>query len=443
MKNTRVLLSLVIAILAVSLAAPSYAQGRFGADSASCVNSLNFYRDYLRQGNIKDAAPIWRKAMRACPPTVSQNMYIEGRKIVKYLLGNATDATLKKNLADTLFMLYDTQIQYFPKYRAKGLENKVYDMITYLGEEDNQKIFETLEEVIKTNGTNSDPGLLVAFMSQAKNLYMEKKLSDAEVLNIYSEMSGKMDEIVKTHPTDDNKSAQKAFENAFITSGVANCDNLVTVFAPRFEANPTDKDLLNTIVKLLSDNECVQTDLFLKSVVALHQIDPSYNSAYFLYKLYNSKDENDKALEFLQEAIDNPEVDDARKGELLFEKATYLYTKANSPAKAVAMAKEAIEKNPTMAGKANFLIGSIWAQAKCTGNELDVRAKYWVAVDYMIKARNADPELTEEASKQIATYSKYFPLVEDAFMYDVTDGKPYTVSCGGLNATTTVRTQKQ
>ena len=425
MKNTRVLLSLIIAILAVSLAAPSYAQGRFGPDSANCVNSLNFYRDYLRQGNLKEATPIWRKAMRACPPTVSQNMYIEGRKIIKYLLGNTADATLKENLADTLFMLYDSQIQYFPKYRAKGLENKVYDMITYLGEEDNQKIFETLEEVIKTNGTNSDPGLLVAFMSQAKNLYMEKKLSDAEVLNIYSEMSGKMDEIVKTHPTDDNKSAQKAFENAFITSGVANCDNLVTVFTPRFEANPTDKDLLNTIVKLLSDNECVQTDLFLKSVVALHQIDPSYNSAYFLYKLYNSKDENDKALEFLQEAIDNPEVDDARKGELL------------------AMAKEAIEKNPAMAGKANFLIGSIWAQAKCTGNELDVRAKYWVAVDYMIKARNADPELTEEASKQIATYSKYFPLVEDAFMYDVTDGKPYTVSCGGLNATTTVRTQKQ
>jgi len=27
-------------------------------------------------------------------------------------------------------------------------------------------------------------------------------------------------------------------------------------------------------------------------------------------------------------------------------------------------------------------------------------------------------------------------------MYDITDGQSYTVSCGGMRATTTVRTQK-
>lgn len=442
MKNMRILQSLAIAFAAVLFAVPASAQGKFGPDSAECVNSLNFYRDYLKQNNLKEAAPLWRKAIKACPPAVSQNMYIEGRKIVKYLMGNTSDAAMKRSLADTLFTLYDTQIQYFPSYRKKGLETKVYDMMAYLGEEDTQKIFETLKEVIANNGNEVDPGLLVAFMSQAKSLYLDKKLSDTDVLNIYSEMSAKMDAIVKAKQDDDTRSAQKAFENAFITSGVANCDNLVTVFTPRFEANPTDKDLLNTIVKLLSDNECVQTDLFLETVVALHQIDPSYNSAYFLYKLYNSKDENEKAVQLLQEAIDNPDVDDARKGELLFEKATYLYTKANNASKAVAAAREAIEKNPSLAGKANFLMGSIWAQMKCTGNEIEVRAKYWVAVDYMIKAKNADADLAEEANRQIATFSKYYPQTAEAFMYDITDGKPYTVSCGGMSASTTVRTQK-
>ncbi len=42
----------------------------------------------------------------------------------------------------------------------------------------------------------------------------------------------------------------------------------------------------------------------------------------------------------------------------------------------------------------------------------------------------------------IAQFSRYFPATADAFMYDVRDGQSYTVSCNGLRATTTVRTQK-
>ena len=59
-----------------------------------------------------------------------------------------------------------------------------------------------------------------------------------------------------------------------------------------------------------------------------------------------------------------------------------------------------------------------------------------------VKAKAADETLAEEANKLISTYRQYFPKTEDAFMYDLTDGKSYSISCGGLNATTTVRTIK-
>ena len=42
----------------------------------------------------------------------------------------------------------------------------------------------------------------------------------------------------------------------------------------------------------------------------------------------------------------------------------------------------------------------------------------------------------------IGQYSAYFPQAAEAFMYDITNGQSYTVSCGGLRATTTVRTTK-
>ena len=87
-------------------------------------------------------------------------------------------------------------------------------------------------------------------------------------------------------------------------------------------------------------------------------------------------------------------------------------------------------------------MGTVWGTIPCSGNEIEQRAKYWVAVDYMVKARNADPALAEDANNYISQYSAYYPQTAEAFMYDVTDGQSYTVSCGGMRATTTVRTQK-
>ena len=69
------------------------------------------------------------------------------------------------------------------------------------------------------------------------------------------------------------------------------------------------------------------------------------------------------------------------------------------------------------------------------------RAKYWVATDYMQKAKNADETLTEDCNNYISQFRVYYPQTAEAFMYDVTDGQSYTVSCGGMRATTTVRTQ--
>ena len=59
----------------------------------------------------------------------------------------------------------------------------------------------------------------------------------------------------------------------------------------------------------------------------------------------------------------------------------------------------------------------------------------------MIKAKNADASLTEAANKAIGQYSAYYPPTADAFMYNISPGQGYTVSCGGMRASTTVRTR--
>ena len=98
--------------------------------------------------------------------------------------------------------------------------------------------------------------------------------------------------------------------------------------------------------------------------------------------------------------------------------------------------------NSEFAGKSFYLIGTIWGSTVCGGNEIQRRSPYWVAVDYLQKAMNADPSLADDCRKLIGQYAAYYPQKAEAFMYDVTDGQSYTVACGGMRATTTVRTQK-
>lgn len=144
----------------------------------------------------------------------------------------------------------------------------------------------------------------------------------------------------------------------------------------------------------------------------------------------------------MEDAIADEGSDAEKDAEYYFELATYQFTKLGNKAAAVNSANKSAMLSETFAGKAYFLIGSIWSTVVCNGNDIEKRAKYWVATDYMLKAKKADASLAGEADKNIATYRQYFPMQADAFMYDFMDGESQTVSCEGLSATTIIRTQK-
>ena len=158
-------------------------------------------------------------------------------------------------------------------------------------------------------------------------------------------------------------------------------------------------------------------------------------------KLHAANDESSEAIEYFEEAVSLCADDDPVKADYMIELATYCL-KNNITGKALDYANKAASLKPDHQGKAYYLIATIWGAARCGGNEIESRAKYWVAVDYLQKAKAADASLTEDCNKLISAYSVYYPQKAEAFMYDVVDGQSYTVNCGGMRATTTVRTQK-
>ena len=441
MKKLRFALYLLAAALFL-LPGEMNAQGRFGKDSAECVNNLNFYNDYLKQGNMDEAYSYWKDAMKFCPPRVSQNLYINGRKLLLFRLNKTADASAREQIIDSLLSLAETRASLFPKNAKKSKEGRLSDLMVFYGKDPARakQIFENLDAYATEFGAEADHELVVNSMIKATELFAAGQKTEEDIMNLYSKYNDIFEARRAAMPEDTTIDAAEAMlQNAFITSGVATCDNLIKVFTPRFEQNQEDMTMLKTISSLLNSNECTESDLFSKVVAQMYKLEPSAGTAYYLYRFFNSKGDKATALNYLKEATNVATGVD--KGTYLYELATIHYSNHQYGA-AVSTARQAAELNPKYAGKAEMLIGTIWAATPCAGDEIAKRAKFWVATDYMQRAKAKDPSLAAEADKNIARYRNYFPSAQDAFMYDLTDGKGYSISCGGMSASTTVRTLK-
>lgn len=434
-------------VFAAVIGVSASAQGKYGADSAECVKYLSYYKEFLKNNAIDEATPRWRKAYELCPPTANQNMLLDGQKILRNLIAkNSANSIYREALIDSLLTLHDVRIANYPTFALTARNNKSLDMINYV--KDNNKLYNGLLENIRYTKENTNTSVFVFLMKTASDLYTAGSITAEDVMNVYGEIDGYINEAINETKAKGKSVAilegvLKDVESLFIASNVASCDNLIALFTPRYQANPTDKDLLSNIVMMLSSAEdCTNNDLFLNASKSLDEIEPTHSSAFFLYRLYSSRNENDLAKEAMLKAIEREDSDSVQDAEYYLELGSFSYKKMNDRASAVEYAKKAIELNPQLAGKAYLLIGSIWGNTTCQGNDIEKRAPYWVAVDYLVKAKNADASLAETVDPMIATYSQYFPDQAEAFMFNVLDGDSYTVSCSGMRETTRVRTQK-
>lgn len=436
----------VIALTAVMLMGSfvAKAQGKFGADSAECIKYLSYYSEYYKQKNYDEAIPNWRKAYKLCPPQSRQGLLVDGTTLVRRLITkNASNAAYKDALVDTLLTLHDLRAEHFPASATTALNNKGTDINNYLKGKD-EAMYNGLDDIITKLGNKTKATVLLFDLNSAIALFQAGKLDAEKVINTYQRNIALVDELEAKTDADktQNANVKTDMESLFITSKVASCDNLLALFGPRYEANSNDLDLATNIVKMMSSTEnCTSNDLYLKAATTMHTLQPTAQSAYFLYRLNSSKGNNDDASKYMEEALASSDITPEQAAQYNYEYATFC-TKNAMHSKGFAAAEKAMELDPSKAGQCYFLMGSIWSSLSCGGDEISKRAKYWVACDYMNKAKAADENLAEDCNKMISAFSVYFPQTAEAFMYDLTNGQSYSVSCGGLRATTTVRTQK-
>ena len=439
----RIVLLISVAALALFASSKVSAQGKFGPDSAECIKYLSYYTEYYKQKNYESALPNWRKAYSLCPPTARYSMLSDGTTLIRQVIQkNQKDAVYRMKLVDSLMTIYDQRVEFWPKYAVSSLNNKALDMYNYL-KNDPERLFAGLCDVVNQTKEETRANIFLFQLNTAVDLYKEGSLDPEKVIAVYEDAIKYLGMMTPKNDTEARSIAKTVedVESLFITSQVASCDNLIALFTPRFEADPENLDLAKNVVRMMGMTEgCTDNDLFLNAVNTMHAKEPSHTSAYYLYKLYAGRGDYDNAVKFMNEAIAAEESDAVTDGGYYYELAAFCF-KSSKYAQAFEAAQKVVDLDPSLAGKTYMLIGTIWGSVPCSGNDIEQRAKYWVAVDYMNKAKNADETLAEDATNYIRQYSSYYPQTAEAFMYDFTNGQSYTVSCGGMRATTTVRTQ--
>lgn len=433
-----------MALCSATLSAQS-PNDKYGPNSAECLKYISYYEEYYKQKNYDSAIPNWRKAYELCPVTSRYKILQDGTTLMKYLIKkNELNPTYKDKLVDSLMVIYQKRIEFWPKYKINSLNYYATDMYNYLQEKP-VELYKGLNDVISQLGAKTDLKTFPLYMKVACDLYKEGNLEVEDVLGVYENTMKYLSEV----NTEGNEIKQRLVEKTtgdvdavFGASGVADSDNLVAIYTPKFETDPTNVELAKSIASKLAKVEGgADTDLFLNTMQVWYANEPSANAAYMLYKLNSSRGDIEAAYKYMEEAINSEDSDPDTDAEYYFELAAFAFKSGNNP-KAVDAAGKAIELSDVVDGKAYMLMGTIWGSIVCQGNEIEQRAKYWVATDYMQKAKAADASLTEDCNNYINQFRVYYPQTAEAFMYDITDGQSYTVSCGGMRVTTTVRTQK-
>lgn len=430
--------------------------GKYGSDSIKCITQLSLYQEAFKQWKksnyksaiVKDFVPHWRWVFLNCP-LASENTYVNGLKIVDYYLSSAKNDIEKNKYLDTMVMIHEARIKYFPNHYKTG-KSQVGDLKGNLGvdlfllaPERCEQAYNILKESVEIEGQNASTASSVYFFRATIKMVKSGKADEELVVDTYDQISEIVDKNLVKYQANPKylsqwESVKGNIDNTF--EPYATCDILIGIYTKKYNANSTDVVLLNKITKILKKKKCTKSELFFSASEALYKADPSPEAALLMGKMNIENEAYATAAKYYLDAVDM--ITDPMEKADTYSDLGKIYYKLNDFIRARSYALKAIDINPAD-GMSYLLIGDLYASSasNCGDNELTKKAAYWAAVDKYYQAKRADGELAELANNRIATYSKHFPTVDVIFFHDLQEGDSFKVECW-INENTTVRAAK-
>lgn len=419
----------------------------------NCEVDYSLYREYIKQWKQSGYNPnninpqmitSWRNVFLNCP-SFKQNTYVDGVTIMKNAFIRLTkDAALKDKYIDTLVMIYDKRAEYFPTGIGNIMGRKGVDLLA-IAPERYEEAYNALKQAIDLDGNNTNNDFIIPYFNSVITMVKNGKLEESTILDEYGRLMEIVDFNIKSLADGSNEKELNNFSATKNNLDVAvqpyaNCEDLVRIYQPKFDANPNDVELLTKIAETLEKRGCDDSQLYLSVAVNLHKINPSPESAYLIGKKYLSDKEYNTAISYLSEATKSENVDWAHQSYMYLAQIMNM-NKNYEKGCEYARKAYALDKSD---GEPFIIIGQLYAAGAkdCGSGDFHSKTAYWAAVDQFEKAKSIDPSLKDKANELINTYSHYFPTIENIFFYGYEEGQNFTYDNCWIKETTKIRAAK-
>jgi len=415
-----------------------------GKDSINCIKNLSLYREFFKHNNYKDAIQPWRQVFGECP-AASERMYVEGITMYRKAIESSSTVDRKEQLIDTLLLIYDRRMEYFGGegnvLGRKGIDILRYRRINAEGSVNVDAVndgYNALKRSIELQKNKTRDAVMITFISSSITLNQKGRLEDNQVIEDYFMATEIIDQLLKKSSR--WPKAKASIDDNMIKSGILTCDALNSYFQPQFEANKTDSEFLENVIRFYDASGCDRADLYVAASEQMYRIDPGPVSAHQLAILFIAKSDFQKAATYLKMSVIGEDTDDETRAEWYYE-LTVVCLANKDYCDAIAYAREAVVRKPNY-GKAYIALGdAIIASRDNLGSDFEKRTAFWVAADKYAKAKSVDPSVTADANKKLRDYAAQYPNHEEVFFRDMKDGDSYQVK-GCINEYTTVRSRK-
>ena len=427
---------------------------QYGENPTECQMNLSLYRESFKQwktanyhGDVNEFVESWQYCFTNCPRS-SEYLYLDGVNIMEYFIIKTTDPSIKDKYVDTLELVFDNRIKYFPNdsrtkqpqegsilwRKAMSLDQNAPERI--------EKIYNAFKRAIELDGNNIPSIPIPYYLKSTIDMSNKGNIEQIVILETYQQLSSIVDFNLKKTIEDNDRQGEDDWNITMkfleqLIEPFASCDDLVEIFQKKFDSDPQDIEALRKITTALDKNRCTDNALFMKATENLFKLEPDPQSAYMMAKIHAKNGSYDKAAKALEEVIRLTNDDDLKYKALIDLAQMLMMQKKYLQARD--QARKALQMRPNN-GEPLMLIGKMYAASSdiCGDDEIAKKSVFWPAVDKFNEAKRIDPSLTDEGNKLINTYRQYFPAGETLFFNSLKVGDSYKVECW-INETTTIR----
>jgi len=427
------------------------------ANAQDCTVTLSLFNESAKVNNYSDAYPKYKQLLENCSDA-NVLIYQRGEKMLEGMIDEADTEARKNELIQEYIDNQMMRLEKFPNKTKKGDMLADVAMIKYKNQVGSlEERLEAFEKVVETDKDNfSSPVAIYAYFRIANDL------NDAGERDIQF-LFDKYDEVIELIENQENEKAANAkpliekqeaqqqltsresriLKNSEIylrnytkikgsvnslLGSKADCDNLIPLYNKDFDEKSDDVNWLRNANARLSAKDCTEDPLFFKVSEALHQKQPSANSAYSLGQLAEAEGNRGKALEYFNEAAEL-ETNKTKKSRIYYRIANN-YKARGSFSQARNYYRKALKNKPSM-GVAYLKIADMYAKSAndCGDSVFEKRAVYWLAADYANRAGRVDPSLSSNAKATAKSYKGRAPQKSDIFQEDAAGRKISFTNC--------------